>query len=1773
MVLLFMFSSVGARGQETVTASTFYGDKPIKISPISRGELFFSEFEYITSTNVFATGFEVTAASDNSGDLDLTNYRVEFYCACPNSNPTEIHPIHEISLTGSLAPNTAKMENDYVIIAKIFNNCRKKANDPNELDYSQPFYIALIKTENNEDIIVDMVSLIFPSGAYLNCQIGLNTDFEPSNTIAMSAQNFGLFHVILTDYGWHHEPNVDNFSMGVLNEDLTTTSNVFILKYLPTNKTKPIYTYHNSLDNFSKYNGDNSFLASHNFTANQLQSRKHYYFKHTDLSADWNTSTIADESKIIDGNKQFYNYTNPSDYNRYAILTTHFSACKTFDYLIEAFDFNTDYLCDADRNFYTCLYKDDKDWGSSGGNLNKVHINGLGATKQIVGHEIGHGINRYHGLDGVSFYDEGFADIWGTLVEWYIDADAAPDYTSKKMSIPINSQPPFSESEFRPFYEGKNDDFFNSDEWLADNKEDEHLGGTIIGKWFYFLAEGVNDVKSNILFNKGNIKKNFIRQVCGINPSVAQYIVYHTLKSLKDKTGGFLKGGDPIFQCSPDPYLMEDCMDAIRQNSLSDITDITNVPFIQDNINFVKAQVKNAWAAVGVGQADFSLSSITTYNVCKGQPIKLYASTSTNETITWKKDGTTLTGGNIVNMDANGDPILDQDGDAITQYWAYGENTNADPTLHNGTYTATISYSYTQDGVLQTCTFEKEVEVVVHELIVKDEIEPLNDNELIFCEGNYVNIFLELHPGITSVNSGFFADNSAATYDNVLKRFYFDNIQPEQSGTFTVTATCDDNGTPVTVTATINIVVLEKLTLTLVSDENDICSGENVYLTATTDGSVTWYTQFGNDPIGYDFNFTSPALTQTTTFRAEAFNSMGCPNTEVVKYITITVNPNPTVNLGNNLNICTNELPHTLDAGNVGSSFLWSNNQTTQTIEVTAADTYTVTVTDANGCTATDAITITTQQLPAVGITATAGGECATNTTTLSAVTDEGGTFLWNDAAQTQTPELTLTTDNIGQTFTVTFTSSNTDCQNTATYTVVATDFLPITTMQTLSTNTIWNNETKYINGVITVPAGITLTINNSSDILFLSATSGIIVQAGGRLVIDNSTLRGTCATTPQVWQGITVEGTWDQPQATPTDIATYHGSVELTNNTVIENAKIGVDLSHIEVINNASVIKGGGILTANDSYFNNCSAGVVFSSYRNHSNSEINNCEFNFLADFSGTYYNNDTKYIGIHVIQCNDVVITNNKFIRNLSYVPTNLSEHGFGIRVNECKVMIGELGAPNQSGQGNTFTNLYMGIDVYGAPSIDDIVQILANSFNNTRRGITLNGNGFGLVINNTFNNIPKVNNNTHPEAYGVWAQNGTAYLVTGNILNTNEDVYAGTNYTYGIVSVNTADNGGQIYDNHYTGVFDAANLFVGNNSHINIDCNAYNPDKTDVTIYNPVCLSDWRIIDDPNNTQALNDQGHCDINPNLSTPLHEKWHLYTSGDTEYHIENLSATNSSNSPLKVQWATNDPAFEPFMVTTNVDISIDCSDPNAQYCQNLYPENPVTIEEQFEAEIAATGTYSAATQNALARVYTMQGASQTAINNLTNYLNDRALRILTATYYRRNQADSALWALNQLPQTTAQNTAFYSLYTALIADMEGTGKKAAAQITDLAQQPEGQQVTTLAQSKLALQQGKVYHRHLPTYKKQQALLSTNNTVKLLQIAPNPADNTIELTLDKSIIALELFDITGKRHAVIAVTGTTLQYPTAKLHAGVYIWQYTNNTGNTGIVKMVVNH
>lgn len=79
----------------------------------------------------------------------------------------------------------------------------------------------------------------------------------------------------------------------------------------------------------------------------------------------------------------------------------------------------------------------------------------------------------------------------------------------------------------------------------------------------------------------------------------------------------------------------------------------------------------------------------------------------------------------------------------------------------------------------------------------------------------------------------------------------------------------------------------------------------------------------------------------------------GCSNSANVD---IKVNPLPTVDLGGNRS--TTE-PIVLDAGAGFASYRWQDNSTNQTYNVESTGTYSVTVTDANGCSATDQVKIT----------------------------------------------------------------------------------------------------------------------------------------------------------------------------------------------------------------------------------------------------------------------------------------------------------------------------------------------------------------------------------------------------------------------------------------------------------------------------------------------------------------------------------------------------------------------------------------------------------------------------------------------------------------------------------------------------------------------------------------------------------------------------------------------------------------------------------------------
>lgn len=103
----------------------------------------------------------------------------------------------------------------------------------------------------------------------------------------------------------------------------------------------------------------------------------------------------------------------------------------------------------------------------------------------------------------------------------------------------------------------------------------------------------------------------------------------------------------------------------------------------------------------------------------------------------------------------------------------------------------------------------------------------------------------------------------------------------------------------------------------------------------------------------------SPSITINTagTYWVKVLLRAGRTCDSIYRQVNVTEYPNPSVYLGQDKFMCQNQ-SFTLDAGaGTGYRYSWlPNNQTTRTITVNIPDIYSVTITNANGCTATDVI-------------------------------------------------------------------------------------------------------------------------------------------------------------------------------------------------------------------------------------------------------------------------------------------------------------------------------------------------------------------------------------------------------------------------------------------------------------------------------------------------------------------------------------------------------------------------------------------------------------------------------------------------------------------------------------------------------------------------------------------------------------------------------------------------------------------------------------------------
>jgi hypothetical protein len=312
--------------------------------------------------------------------------------------------------------------------------------------------------------------------------------------------------------------------------------------------------------------------------------------------------------------------------------------------------------------------------------------------------------------------------------------------------------------------------------------------------------------------------------------------------------------------------------------------------------------------------------------------------------------------GNSVTLSAGG---------GVTYLWSTGASTSDILVAEQGDFDVTVT-----DG--NGCQATSAVtSVTILEIPVADVS---FSGPISFCEGGSVTL-------TAAAGSGYQWNSGVQTQA----------VTVTQSGTFSVTLT-DVNGCTA-VSEEVEVTVFPAATVEVIaSGETTFCQGGQVTLTATDAENFIW--SDGQD-------------TQTITasasgsFIVTVTDANGCTATS--EAVTVTVTPLPAANItASGLLVCPGEEVTLTASGAMGQQYQWSNGASTQSINVDQGGSYTVTVTDVNGCSATSEAVQITQGTGAQAELFVSGDLefCFGGSVTLSVIPEGEFTgFLWSNGS------------------------------------------------------------------------------------------------------------------------------------------------------------------------------------------------------------------------------------------------------------------------------------------------------------------------------------------------------------------------------------------------------------------------------------------------------------------------------------------------------------------------------------------------------------------------------------------------------------------------------------------------------------------------------------------------------------------------------------------------------------------------------------------------------
>ena len=204
------------------------------------------------------------------------------------------------------------------------------------------------------------------------------------------------------------------------------------------------------------------------------------------------------------------------------------------------------------------------------------------------------------------------------------------------------------------------------------------------------------------------------------------------------------------------------------------------------------------------------------------------------------------------------------------------------------------------------------------------------------------------------------------------------------SATYTVTGT----GINGCVNTDEVVVTVNSLPIVNAGNDQSVCAGQSVMLTATGANNYAWSNGVTN---GGAF-----IPSQTATYIVTGTDENGCVNSD---NLTIVVNPIPTVFAGNDLTVC--EGVSVTLTGSGATTYSWTGGVTNGVpfVPDTGLNSYTVIGTTSNGCTSIDEVSIFADSAPDVNFTIDTNLGCVPLTINLTATGEDLNNCLWSSTS------------------------------------------------------------------------------------------------------------------------------------------------------------------------------------------------------------------------------------------------------------------------------------------------------------------------------------------------------------------------------------------------------------------------------------------------------------------------------------------------------------------------------------------------------------------------------------------------------------------------------------------------------------------------------------------------------------------------------------------------------------------------------------------------------